>query len=118
MKILTAPIAASLILATVLFAAPQSGPRSQIQNMVDKLSVTPDQKVKLDPILDVDAKQVRALRGDSALSDEDRQKKTAAIRAETDTKIKPILTAEQWTKLQELRAERKAQGKGGAKKKK
>ena len=44
--------------------------------------------------------------------------KTAAIRAETDAKIKPILTAEQWTKLQELRAERKAQGKDDAKKKK
>ena len=54
----------------------------------------------------------------ASLSDEDRQKKTAAIRAETDTKIKPILTAEQWTKLEQLRAERKAQGKGGTKKKK
>lgn len=109
---------AVLTFAFALLAAPQSGPRSQIQNMVDKLNVTPDQKAKLDPILDIDAKQVRALRGDSALSDEERQKKTAAIRADTDTKIRPILTAEQWTKLQELRAERKAQGKGGAKKKK
>jgi Spy/CpxP family protein refolding chaperone len=103
-------ILAALIFSLTLLAAPQSGPRSQIQNMVDKLNVTPDQKAKLDPILDVDAKQVRALRGDATLSDEDRQKKTAAIRADTDTKIKPILTAEQWTKLQELRAERKAQG--------
>jgi Spy/CpxP family protein refolding chaperone len=109
---------AALTFAFALIAAPQSGPRSQIQNMVDKLNVTPDQKAKLDPILDIDAKQVRALRGDSSLSDEDRQKKTAAIRAETDTKIKPILTADQWTKLEQLRAERKAQGKGGAKKKK
>jgi Spy/CpxP family protein refolding chaperone len=103
-------ILAALIFSFTLLAAPQSGPRSQIQNMIDKLNVTPDQKAKLDPILDVDAKQVRALRGDATLSDEDRQKKTAAIRADTDTKIKPILTAEQWTKLQELRAERKAQG--------
>ena len=38
------------------------------------------------------------------------------FRADTDTKIKPILTAEQWTKLEQLRAERKAQG--SAKKKK
>ena len=112
---------ATLIFSFALLAAPQSGPRSQIQNMIDKLNVTPDQKVKLDPILDVDAKQVRALRSDSSLSDEDRQKKTAAMRAETDKKIKPILTADQWTKLQELRAERKAQAKsdkGGTKKKK
>ena len=36
--------------------------------MVDKLNVTPEQKVKLDPILDADAKQVRALRTDTALS--------------------------------------------------
>jgi len=111
-------IFAALIFSFALLAAPPSGPRSQIQNMVDKLNVTPDQKAKLDPILDEDAKQVRALRGDSALSDEDRHKKTAAIRSETDAKIKPILTPEQWTKLQELRAERKAQGKDDAKKKK
>src|SRR5215471_7195184 len=107
---------AGLGLAFALFAVPQSVPRSQLQNMVDKLNVTPEQKAKLDPILDADAKQVRALRGDSALSDEERQKKTAAIRVETDAKIKPILTAEQWTKLQELRAERKAQGSSKKKK--
>jgi periplasmic protein CpxP/Spy len=98
-----------------LIAAPPQ-PRSQIQNMVDKLNVTAEQKAKLDPILEVDARQVRALRDDSALSAEDRQKKTAAIRAETDQKIKPILTAEQWKKLEQLREERKAQGKGGKKK--
>jgi len=101
---------AALSFSFALLAAPQSTPRSQIQNMVDKLNVTADQKTKLDPILDADAKQVRALRGDSTLSDEDRQKKTAAIRADTDAKIRPILTAEQWVKLEQLRAERKAQG--------
>jgi Spy/CpxP family protein refolding chaperone len=53
---------------------------------------------------------VRTLRGDSTLSDGERQKKSAAIRAETDTQIKPILTADQWARLQELRAERRAQG--------
>jgi protein CpxP len=79
--------------------------------MVDKLNVTADQKAKLDPILDEDAKQVRGLRSDATLSAEDRQKKTAAIRVETDAKIKPILTAEQWKKLEQLREERKTQGK-------
>ena len=103
--------------AAVAMATPQSGPRSSLQNMVDKLEVTPEQKAKLDPILADDAKQVRALRGEAGLSDEDRAKRTAAIRAETDKKIKPILTADQWTKLEQLRAERKQQG-GGTKKKK
>jgi protein CpxP len=101
--------------AAALTAAPQ--PPSQLQNIVAKLNVTPEQKAKLDPILDEDAKAVRALRTDTTLSADDRQKKTAAIRAQTDTKIKPILTADQWTKLEQLREERKAQGKGGKKKK-
>jgi Spy/CpxP family protein refolding chaperone len=111
----TKPIAA-LSFSLALLAAPQ-GPRSQVQNMVDKLNVSPEQKAKLDPILDADQKLVRALRGDSTLSDEDRQKKTAVIRADTDAKIKPILTTEQWNKLLELRAERKAQGNTKKKKK-
>src|SRR4051812_43669171 len=101
-------ILAALTFTLTLLAAPQSTPRSQVQNMVDKLNVSAEQKAKLDPILEADAKQVRAMRGDSSLSDEDRQKKTAAIRAETDAKIKPILTTEQWNRLLELRAERKA----------
>lgn len=80
--------------------------------MIGQLDVTPDQKAKLDPILEEDAKQVRALRDDTALSVEDRQKKTAEIRSNTDAKIKPILTEEQYKKLEQLREERKAQGKG------
>ena len=104
----------ALLLAAALTAAPQ--PNSALQNMVAKLNVTPDQKTKLDPILDADAKAVRALRSEN-LGDEERQKKTAAIRAETDTKIKPILTDEQWQKLQQLREERKTQGKDSKKKK-
>src|SRR4051812_1653727 len=103
----------ALLLAGALTAAPQ--PRSQLQNIVDNLNATPEQKTNLDPTLDEDAKAVRALRTQD-LTAEDRQKKTAAIRAETDTKIKPILTADQWTKLQQLREERKSQGKSGKKK--
>jgi len=104
------------LLAILAVSTLMAQPRSSLQNVVDKLNVTPEQKAKLDPILDVDAKAVRALRTDSSLSDEDRQKKTAAIRADTDTKIKPILTADQWRELERLRQERQAQGKGGKKK--
>jgi len=100
---------AAILVAFTLTAAPPQ-PRSQLQNMIDKVNVTSDQKVKLDPILDEDAKAVRALRT-AELSDEDRSKRTAAIRAETDKKIKPILTDEQWNKLQQLRVERKTEGK-------
>ena len=109
MKFLTSALLA-LALSCALCAAPQ-GPRSQLQNMVDKLNLTPDQKAKADPILDEDAKQVRALRGDTTLSAEDRSKKTAEIRQQSDAKLKPILTDDQWKKLLQLREERKAEGK-------
>jgi periplasmic protein CpxP/Spy len=99
---------AVLFVAFTLTVATQ--PRSQLQNMIDKVNVAADQKAKLDPILDEDAKAVRARRT-AGLSDEERAKRTTAIRAETDKKIKPILTAEQWKKLQQRREERKTEGK-------
>jgi len=97
-----------LALSLAVSAAPA---RSQIQRMVDQLSLTADQKAKIDPILEDDAKQVRAFRPDTALSAEDRKLKTAKVRHETDAKIKPILTDEQWKKLLELREERKQESK-------
>ena len=100
----------ALTFSLALSASPQ-GPRSQLQNMVDKLNLSADQKAKADPILDADARQVRALRDDSSLSAEDRSKKTAEIRGQSDLKLKPILTDDQWKKLEQLREERKAQGK-------
>ncbi len=97
-----------LALSFALSAAPA---RSQIQRMVDELSLTADQKVKIDPILEEDAKQVRAFRDDTSLSADDRKAKTAKVRHETDAKIKPLLTADQWTKLLQLREDRKKESK-------
>ena len=98
-----------MALSLPLMAAPRQAALSQVQRMVDQLDVTADQKAKLDPLLEEDAKQIRALRDDASLSAEDRQKKRAEIRKATDAKIKPILTDEQWKKLEQLREERKAQ---------
>jgi hypothetical protein len=74
--------------------------------MVAQLDLTADQKAKIDPILEEDAKQVRALRGDA--SPEGANKK-AEIRKATDAKIKPILTDAQWKKQGQLRDDRKKQ---------
>jgi Spy/CpxP family protein refolding chaperone len=106
---------AALAVVALLGAMPQNTPRSQIQRMVDQLNVTPEQKAKLDPILDEDAKQVRLLRGDTSAG---AAEKKAAIRKDTDAKIKPILTADQWKKLEELRVERGNQDKKNQEKKK
>jgi protein CpxP len=95
-------------LTAALAATPQKAPLSQVQRMVEQLNVTAEQKAKLDPILEEDSKQVRLLRGDTSAS---AAEKKAAIRKDTDAKIKPILTDEQWTKLVQLREDRSKQGK-------
>src|SRR6266853_2533284 len=50
---------AALILAVSMTAAPQHTPKSPVQRMVDQLDLSADQKAKIDPILEDDAKQVR-----------------------------------------------------------
>jgi protein CpxP len=100
----------ALALSCALAAAPQA--RSQMQRMVDQLDLSADQKAKVDPILDDEAKQLRAFRGDTST---EATKQKAEIRKATDEKIKPLLTGEQWKKLEQLREERKKQGKKGSK---
>ena len=98
----------TLFLALSLIAAPQRHARSQMQRLVDQLGLTSDQKGKIDPILEDEAKQLRTLRGDR--SAEATHKKTE-IRKATDAKVKALLTDEQWNKLKQLRAARKAERK-------
>jgi protein CpxP len=89
-------------LTALLVAMPQKAPRSPVQRMVEQLNVTAEQKAKLDPILEEDSKQVRLLRGDTSAT---AAAKKAEIRKDTDAKIKPILTDDQWKKLGQLREE-------------
>jgi protein CpxP len=106
MKLLKCFIA-TLTLALSLAAA-QHTPKSPVQRMVDQLDLSADQKAKIDPILEDDAKQVRALRGSTAA---DGPQRKADIRKATDAKIKPILTDEQWKKLEQLRQDDKKESK-------
>ncbi len=87
---------------------------SRDQRMVSQLSLTADQKAKLDPILDDANKKLRSLRADTALNAADKKAKSEEVRKDTDTKMKTILTGDQWKKLQDMRSEGK---KSGSKKK-
>jgi protein CpxP len=98
MKFLTLALA----LSWTLSAAPQA--RSQMQRIVDQLDLSPDQKAKVDPILEDEATKLRALRRDSS---PEAVKQKAEIRKTTDAKVKPLLSDEQWKKLEQLRQERK-----------
>lgn len=101
-------VAIASLVAAVMVAAPQGTPPSQVQRMVAQLDLTAEQKSQIDPILAEDAKQVRALRGDTSA---EAATKKAEIRKTTDAKIKPLLTDAQWKKLEQLRADRQKQDK-------
>jgi hypothetical protein len=98
-------IALAFALALTAVAAPKQA-RSSVQNRVDKLQLPADEKAKVDPITDADAKAFQALKADTTLSEEDRKAKTSALRKDTDAKLKAILTEEQWKKYEELKAEK------------
>ena len=77
----------------------------QQKHMADELQLTADQKEKLKPIMQDETQKMRALRQDASLSKDDKAAKLKTIREETNAKVKPILTADQFEKWKKLREE-------------
>jgi periplasmic protein CpxP/Spy len=89
--------------------AAQPGQRPQgmmrgpnLDQLAQQLNLTDDQKAKVKPILEARDKKVAELRGDTSLSQEDRRAKMQAIRDETASQMKTVLTAEQFEKWQQM----------------
>lgn len=86
-------------------------PKSATQRLVEQLTLTPDQKTKLDPVLADDAQKLRAIRQDSTLSADDKKTKSAAVRQDTEAKLKATLTGDQWKQYKKLKEERRSAAK-------
>ncbi|HUA37614.1 MAG TPA: hypothetical protein VMA35_04350 [Candidatus Sulfopaludibacter sp.] len=77
--------------------------RMNFDRLAGQLNLTDDQKPKVKEILDGQMQQMRDLHQDDSLSADDRRAKMRSIREDTDTKLKAVLTAdqfEQWQKIQ------------------
>ncbi len=86
----------------------------RLQRMSTALSLTPDQSEKIKAIMETQRPAVDAIRNDNSLSREDRRAKLQELRKTTDPQIEAILTPEQKTKWEELRAQMgNRQGGGG-----
>ena len=99
-------------------------PEAQLKDLTEKLTLTAEQQPKVKAVLE---ERVKAMQGARDLTQEERQTKMKALREENTKKMKEILTADQFTKYEELQkpgARRNADGAapapaaGGAKKKK
>jgi hypothetical protein len=79
----------------------------KMQNLIERLSLTDDQRARIKPIAEQEAGELEYLWGNPAISDKDKLKHLEKVVRASDTKIKPILSPEQQAKLEQMRAEQK-----------
>jgi periplasmic protein CpxP/Spy len=98
----TACIGAFVLLAPTSYAQ-KSGKLSKIEAISQQLGLTPQQKIKIVPILREEAPKVEAIKNDNSLSKIQKVQQIRAIHQQTDPQMKAILTPEQYQKLQAIR---------------
>jgi hypothetical protein len=79
----------------------------KLQHLSEKLSLTDDQQADIKPILEQEAGEVGQICVNPVLSNKDKQSRYEKIVRASDEKIKPLLSASQLQKLQELRKDQK-----------
>ena len=80
-------------------------PENRLKMLTEKLNLTDDQQAKLKPIIEDQAKQMKAIHDDSSLAPADRQAKMKEIHESSIEKMNAILTPDQQAKWKQLRQE-------------
>ena len=86
-------------------------PAELVKQLTEALTLTAEQKTKLEPILKEQGEKMRAIFTDQNTPQEDRRKKMTEMRTEFSGKIKAVLTKEQGEKYDKLMAEQAAKRK-------
>ena len=76
---------------------------SKAQAIAQQLSLTPQQKEKVLPILAAEVPKVHAIKNDNSLSKMQKMQQLRAIHQQTDPQMKAILSPEQYQKLKTSR---------------
>jgi Spy/CpxP family protein refolding chaperone len=99
-------IALALCFGTFVLLAPASSAQNKgakLQAISQQLSLTPQQKAKVLPILADEAPKVEAIKNNSSLSGFQKMQQLRAIHQQTDPQMKAILSPAQYQKLQAIR---------------
>ena len=91
---------ALVLVAATSFAQTQA---AKLQAIAQQLSLTPEQKAKVLPILAQEAPKVQAIKNDNSLSKIQKVQQLKAIHQQTDPQMKAILSPEQYQKLKQIR---------------
>ena len=97
-------VAIFALLAPTSFAQ-KGGAMSKAQAIAQQLSLTPQQKEKILPILAAEVPKVHAIKNDNSLSTMQKMQQLRAIHQQTDPEMKAILSPEQYQKLRQIRAQ-------------
>ncbi|HEY2681410.1 MAG TPA: hypothetical protein VGI59_08830 [Candidatus Udaeobacter sp.] len=103
-------VISALSVAIFAFPAPASFAQkgeamSKAQAMAQQLSLTPQQKEKILPILASDVPKVHAIKNDNSLSTVQKMQQIRTLHQQTDPQMKAILSPEQYQKLKQIRAQ-------------
>jgi Spy/CpxP family protein refolding chaperone len=92
------------------FRGSRGGHRASLERITDQLSLTPDQKTKIQPIIDQARPQIETIRREA-------MERTRKVMADTLAQIRPMLTPEQQKKLDDAKNDRRGgrEGRGGRK---
>lgn len=77
-----------------------------------QLNLTDEQKAKIKPILADEGKQMRTVREDTSLSQQQKHEKMMQLHETVDSQINDVLTPEQQKKFAEVRAQQKMHHEG------
>ena len=94
---------ATLVLLASTSNAQKAGGMSKVEAISQQLDLTPQQKLKILPILREEAPKVEAIKNDNSLSKIQKVQKIRAIHQQTDPQMKTILSQEQLQKLKAIR---------------
>ena len=99
-------IAAALCFGTLVLVAPTSFAQTKaakLQAISQQLSLTPEQKAKVLPILADEAPKVQKIKNDNSLSRMQKIQQIKAVHQQTDPQMKAILSPAQYQKLKTIR---------------
>ncbi len=80
-------------------------PETHLQMLTEKLNLTDEQKAKIKPILQDQEQQLKAIRDDTSLSQEQKSAKKKAIHESFHEQINSVLTPEQQAKFKQMKQE-------------
>lgn len=93
--------------------AKQAGSLGDISSLVQTLHLSPEQVQKVLPILQQELPKLQAIKGSSTLSDQQKVSQAKTVQKQSDSKLKGMLSPQQFLSLKNFRSQQLQQLVGG-----